>query len=88
MSVDDVVTVIQSYGRGAQLAKFDFAHAFHHIRVRREDWELLGTTWTSPSGAREYYVSTVLPFGLRASPKLFMVSQMQSWSLLHQSLPG
>jgi len=71
MSIDDVVAVIQIYGRGAQLAKLDLADAFHHIRVRQEDWELLGTTWTSDSGHTEYYLSTVLPFGLRSSPKLF-----------------
>jgi hypothetical protein len=71
MSVDDVVDVIQSHGRHARLAKLDLADAFHHIRVRREDWELLGTTWTSDLGDTEHYVSTVLPFGLRSSPKLF-----------------
>ncbi len=71
MSVDDVVSVIQTFGRGARLAKLDLADAFHHIRVRPEDWELLGTTWISDSGDTEYYISTVLPFGLRSSPKLF-----------------
>lgn len=72
MSVDDVVSKLQTFGHtNVPMAKLDLADAFHHIRVRQEDWELLGSTWVDPSGTIYYFVSTVLPFGLRSSPKLF-----------------
>ena len=71
MSVDDVANIIKDIGRGALLAKLDLSDAFHHILVRPEDWELLGSTWKDKTGLTQYYVSAVLPFGLRSSPKLF-----------------
>ena len=71
MSVDNVVDQVCALGRNSRLAKLDLADAFHHIRVRPEDWELLGSTWTDECGNTAYYLSTVLPFGLRSSPKLF-----------------
>jgi len=71
MNVDDVVRHLCTLGRHSLLAKLDLADAFHHIRVRQEDWELLGTTWLDNTGNITYFMSTVLPFGLRSSPKLF-----------------
>jgi len=71
MSVDDVANVIKDIGRGALLAKLDLSDAFHHILVWPEDWELLGSTWQDNNGLTQFYVSAVLPFGLRSSPKLF-----------------
>ena len=71
MSIDNVVSHIQHVGQSALLAKLDLSDAFHHIRVRPQDWELLGSTWPNADGSIDYYVSTVLPFGLRSSPKLF-----------------
>ena len=72
MSVDDVVQQIRQTGQHTLLAKLDLADAFHHVMVRPVDWELLGSSYQrSPDDPPEYYVSTVLPFGLRSSPKLF-----------------
>jgi len=72
MSVDDVTNALSKLGSNAYIAKLDLSDAFHHIMVRPEDWELLGSTWiNNMNGQTEYYVSTVLPFGLRSSPKLF-----------------
>ena len=72
MSVDDVVHRIKQTGRHTLLAKLDLADAFHHIMVRSEDWELLGSSYChSSKDSPMYYMSTVLPFGLRSSPKLF-----------------
>jgi hypothetical protein len=70
MSIDDVVKKIQNYGPGTVLGKIDLSDAFHHILVRPDDWELLGSSWKVNSETM-YYISTVLPFGLRSSPKLF-----------------
>ena len=75
MSVDDIVQRIQRHGQGTLLAKLDLADAFHHILVRPEDWELLGFSWCGKDDndkpAQMFYFSTVLPFGLGSSPKLF-----------------
>ena len=57
------------------MAKIDLEDAFKHIKVRKEDWALLGSSWTSKDESgkekRSYFVDTVLPFGCRSSPKLF-----------------
>ena len=75
MTVDDVVHQLHSLGRGALVAKLDLKDAFHHICVRPEDWELLGssfeTTDLQGNSTVQYFVSMVLPFGLRSSPKQF-----------------
>lgn len=72
VSIDDIVQKIITYGPGTLLAKLDLADAFHSILVRPDDWELLGSSWKSSNDDTVmYYVSTVLPFGLRSSPSLF-----------------
>ena len=75
MTIDDVVYKIQEYGPGALVAKLDLESAFSHILVRPQDWELLGSSYwcqdNTGTVTRQYFVNTVLPFGLRSSPKLF-----------------
>ena len=75
MSIDDVVARIQHYGKGTLMAKLDLQDAYHHCLVRPEDWHLLGTSYMErdKNGEmnRQYYFSTVLPFGLRSAPYLF-----------------
>lgn len=51
-------------------AKLDLKDAFKHIVVRPDEWHLLGSTWQEKSD-KEYWFSTVLPFGMRSSPKIF-----------------
>ena len=48
------------------MAKMDIKSAFRTIPVHQDDRLLLGTFWE-----RQYYVDTVLPFGLRSAPKIF-----------------
>ena len=75
MTIDDVVYALQQYGQGALMAKLDLESAFSHILVHPQDWELLGSSFwhTDSDGEAQklYYINTVLPFGLRSSPKLF-----------------
>ena len=76
LSLNDVIAIILEYGQHAQLAKLDLEAAFHHIPVRPEDFELLGSTFHRYDPAtgtyrKEYYYDRVLEFGGRSSPKLF-----------------
>lgn len=71
LSFDSIVKTLLAHGRGALMAKEDLTDAFKFIRVRQEDWPLLGSTWVGRDGVRRYFMDTVLPFGLRSSPKLF-----------------
>jgi hypothetical protein len=71
ISIDDAVTHVKTYGKGALMSKVDLKDAFKHIVVKPDDWHLLGTTWTPQNNNIEYYVDMVLPIGLRSSPFLF-----------------
>ena len=66
MKVDDVVQKVLSLGKGTLLAKIDIESAFRNVPVHPQDRHLLGMRWNS-----QLYVDTVLPFGLRSSPKIF-----------------
>ena len=71
ITIDNVVHHVKTYGPGTLMGKLDLQDAFKHVVVRPEDWHLLGSTWVNSAGNVEYYVETVLPFGLRSAPKLF-----------------
>ena len=44
-TIDHAISQLKLHGQGALMSKLDLSDAFHHILVRREDWELLGSTW-------------------------------------------
>jgi len=74
-TLDRAISQLKLRGQGALMSKLDLSDAFRHILVRREDWELLGSTWQidingTPTTA--YFVDAFLPFGLRSSPALFL----------------
>lgn len=76
LSLDDVISRIKLLGPHTLLAKLDLESAFHHIPVRPQDFELLGSTFyrfnpNTNSYIKEYYYDTCLQFGARSSPKLF-----------------
>ena len=56
---------------GSYMSKIDLEDAFKHFAVRKQDWELLSSTWYDTEDQVCYYVDLVLPSGLRSSPKLF-----------------
>ena len=76
LALDDVISSIIHRGRHSLLAKLDLEAAFHHIPVRPQDFELLGSTFyrynpVTNTYCKEYYYDRVLQFGARSSPKLF-----------------
>ena len=70
ISIRFAIDLIKQYGKGTLLAKVDLADAYKQIRVRKEDWPLLGSH-IEVNGEILYFVDTVLPFGLRSSAKRF-----------------
>jgi len=76
ITIDDIAQKVKSFGvKGVKMAKLDLADAYKHIIVRKEDIELLGSTFctVSKSGEvmKQYYMEVVLPFGLKSSAKIF-----------------
>jgi len=74
-SLDHAISQLKLHGQGALMSKLDLSDAFRHILVRREDWELLGSTWPidiNGTVTTAYFVDAFLPFGLRSSPALFL----------------
>ena len=65
-SVREVAAHVHMLGKGALMAKMDVKSAFRNIPVHPDDRLLLGTQWEN-----QYFVDTVLPFGLRSAPKIF-----------------
>ena len=58
--------MVQQFGCGSVLAKFDIEAAYRIVPVHLQDRLLLGMVWQG-----ELFVDGALPFGLRSAPKLF-----------------
>ena len=79
ITVDQIISMISKYGRGALMAKFDVESAYRNIAVHPVDRYLLGLKWRD-----RYYVDLALPFGLRSAPFIFnSVADMVEWILCH-----
>ena len=77
MKVDDIITGIMSFGRGALLAKFDVESAYRIVPVHPDDRYLLGMQWRG-----KYFIDMALPFGLRLAPYIFSsVADLAEWIL-------
>ena len=61
-----VIQHVLSLGRSCLLAKIDIESPFRNIPVHLHDRHLLGMLWND-----QLFVDTVLPFGLRSTPKIF-----------------
>ena len=88
LTLDEVISSIIERGRHTLLAKLDLEAAFHHIPVRPQDFELLGSTFlrydpTTKLSQKEYYYDRVLQFGARSSPKLFSDFAMATKCIMH-----
>ena len=70
ISIKFAINLIHKYGKGTLFAKLDLSDAYRQIRVRKQDWPLLGSH-ISHNGIKYYFVDTVLPFGLRSSARIF-----------------
>ena len=66
ITIDTIAEHVRRTGPGAFLSKVDLKHAFRLCPVHPDDWPLLGMLWNG-----NYYIDTVLPFGLRSAPSLF-----------------
>ena len=79
ITVDQIISMISKYGRGALMAKFDVESAYRNIAIHPVDRYLLGLKWRD-----RYYVDLALPFGLRSAPFIFnSVADMVEWILCH-----
>ena len=52
------------------LFKFDLKSGYHHIEIFEPHWRYLGFAWNK-EGVEQYYVFTVLPFGLATACYIF-----------------
>ena len=75
ITVQTAANNVRRLGRGCYQSKLDLADSFKFVNVNPKYWHLLGSTWWRKGSdgkmIKEYFVDTVLPFGLRQSPKLF-----------------
>ena len=77
--LDEIITMISLYGKGAKMAKFDVEAAYRNIPVHPSDRFLLGMKWDN-----HYFVDLALPFGLRSAPYIFnTVADMVEWMLMN-----
>ena len=65
-SIDDVVNLLLSLGKGANMAKVDLKSAFKMVPECKEDWKFLGIKWKD-----RFCVDTCLPFSLRSASFFF-----------------
>ena len=64
--IDDAISKICEFGKGAVLCKFDIKQAFKHCPIKKDQWHLFLVRWDGM-----YYVLTRLAFGCRSSPRIF-----------------
>ena len=64
--IDDAISKICEFGKGAVLCKFEIQDAFKHCPVTKDQWHLFLVRWN-----RMYYILTRLAFGCRSSPRIF-----------------
>ena len=56
-----------SVSRGTRFIKLDLKSGYHHVPIATHCWKYMGFEWNG-----EWYVYTVLPFGLSPAPEVFM----------------
>ena len=81
-SVDDAAQIILASGPQVWLAKLDIERAYRNVPIHVQDRHLLGMEWHGMLLA-----DTVLPFGLRAAPKIFCaLSDTVEWIAMSQGM--
>lgn len=65
-SIDQVVALVQKFGRECLMAKTDIEDAFRIIPIHPADYYLLGFTWEG-----QYYYDKCLPMGASSSCQIF-----------------
>ena len=63
---EDLRTVMTMFEREDYVITFDLKSGYHHVGMSQHQWKYLGFRWRS-----QYYVFTVLPFGLSSACYIF-----------------
>lgn len=81
-TLDTVVNLVQSFGKGALMGKLDIKEAFRIIPVHPDDRHLLGFMFDG-----QFYIDNCLPMGCRSSCQIFEAfsSALQSVSCTHST---
>ena len=72
-NIDKVVSIVKQFGRRALMAKTDIENAFRLLPIFPLDRCLLGFTWKSDKGVRQFNVDCCLPMGLSVSCRYFEI---------------
>ena len=65
--------------------KFDYQSGYHHVDIYPEHWKYLAFCWGTGK-SKQYFVFTVLPFGLAMAP--FVFTKIQKALLKHWRAQG
>ena len=71
---EDLRVAMPLLGKDDFLFSFDLKSGYHHVDICREHWKYLGFSWGG-----QYYVFTVLPFGLSSACYIF-TKMVHPWS--------
>ena len=77
---EDLRTFKDIFGPDDWFFKFDYKSGYHHIDIYPDHWKYLAFCWGEGSN-KQYYVFTVLPFGLATAP--FVFTKIQKALLKH-----
>lgn len=79
IKLEEIVAMVNRWGQGALMAKFDVESAYCNIPVHPSERFLLGLKWRS-----QFYVDLTLPFGLWSAPYIFnSVASVVEWILIN-----
>jgi len=67
---EDLCTLLSLFKAEDYLCKFDLKSDYHHVEITNLHWKYLGFQWAT-NDVQQYYVFTVLPFGLATACYIF-----------------
>ena len=80
--IDDAVRFLLRFSCPVRLAKIDLRDAYRIIPVHSDEVPLLATCWRG-----EIFLDSVLPFGLRSAPKIFLaLADALLWIMLQNGV--
>ena len=68
---DDWRTGLIYFQKPSYFTKFDLKSGYHHLDIFRDHQPFLGFAWSTTDEERNYFMFTVLPFGLSSAPYIF-----------------
>lgn len=78
-SIDEVVSLVRTFGRGCLMAKTDIEDAFRIIPIHPSDYHLLGFIWEG-----QFYYDKCLPMGASSSCQIFeSFSKALQWVMVN-----